>query len=73
MPAEEVAEVLEDVRYRDGERFKLEQVGGVMAGVDLLRGNMPRMKQKPLTPPRRPGRALSDETAAATQSRQSKA
>ena len=68
VPAEEVAEVLEDVRYRDGERFKLEQVGGVMAGVDLLRGNMPRMKQKPLTPPRRPGRALSDETAAATQS-----
>jgi glutathione-regulated potassium-efflux system protein KefB len=68
VPAEEVAEVLEDVRYRDGERFKLEQVGGVMAGVDLLRGNMPRMKQKPLTQPKRPGRALSEETAAATQS-----
>jgi glutathione-regulated potassium-efflux system protein KefB len=66
VPPEEVAEVLEDVRRRDIERFKLEQVGGVMAGVDLLRGNMPRMKQKPLTPPKRPGRALSDETAAAT-------
>jgi glutathione-regulated potassium-efflux system protein KefB len=68
VPSQEVAEVLEDVRYRDGERFKLEQVGGVMAGVDLLRGNIPRMKQKPLTQPRRTGRALSEETAAATQS-----
>ena len=67
VPPEEVTEVLEDVRHRDIERFKLEQVGGVMAGVDLLRGNMPRMKQKPLTTPKRPGRALSEETAAATQ------
>ncbi len=68
VPPEEVAEVIEDVRRRDVERFKLEQVGGVMAGVDLLRGNMPRMKQKPLTTPRRQARALSEETAAATQS-----
>ena len=67
VPPEEVAEVIEDVRRRDVERFKLEQVGGVMAGVDLLRGNMPRMKQKPLTTPRRQARALSEETAAATQ------
>ncbi len=67
VPPEEVAEVIEDVRRRDVERFKLEQVGGVMAGVDLLRGNMPRMKQKPLTTPKRPGRALTEETAAATQ------
>jgi glutathione-regulated potassium-efflux system protein KefB len=67
VPPEEVAEVIEDVRRRDAERFKLELVGGVMAGVDLLRGNMPRMKQKPLTPPKRPGRALSEETASATQ------
>ncbi len=67
VPPEEVAEVIEDVRRRDIERFKLEQVGGVMAGVDLLRGNMPRMKQKPLTTPKRPGRALTEETAAATQ------
>ena len=64
VPPEEVAEVIEDVRRRDVERFELELVGGVMAGVDLLRGNMPRMKQKPLTPPKRPARALSEETAA---------
>jgi glutathione-regulated potassium-efflux system protein KefB len=67
VPPEELAEVIEDVRRRDIERFKLEQVGGVMAGVDLLRGNMPRMKQKPLTTPKRQGQALSEETAAATQ------
>jgi glutathione-regulated potassium-efflux system protein KefB len=66
VPPEEVAEVIEDVRRRDVERFKLEQVGGVMAGVDLLRGNMPRMKQKPLTQPKRQAQALSEETAAAT-------
>ena len=70
MPREEVAEVIEDVRRRDVERFKLELVGGVMAGVDLLRGNMPRMKQKPLTPPKRPARALSEETAAMATSAQ---
>jgi glutathione-regulated potassium-efflux system protein KefB len=64
VPPEEVAEVIEDVRRRDVERFELELVGGVMAGVDLLRGNMPRMKQTPLTPPRRSARPLSEETAA---------
>lgn len=66
VPPEELAEVIEDVRRRDEERFKLEQVGGVMAGVDLIRGNIPRMKQKPLTPPKRPARPLSEETASAT-------
>lgn len=67
VPPEEVAEVIEDVRHRDAERFKLELVGDVMAGIDLLRGNMqPRMKQKPLITPKRPGRALSEETASAT-------
>jgi hypothetical protein len=35
-----------------------------MAGVDLLRGNMQRMKQTPLTPPKRPAQPLSEETAA---------
>ena len=64
VPPEEIAEVVEDVRRRDVERFKLELIGGEMAGVDLLRGNMPRKKQTPLTPPRRPARPLSDETAA---------
>jgi glutathione-regulated potassium-efflux system protein KefB len=64
VPPEEIKEVVEDVRRRDLERFKLELIGGEMAGVDLLRGNMPRKKQTPLTPPRRPPRPLSEETAA---------
>jgi glutathione-regulated potassium-efflux system protein KefB len=64
VPREEIAEVIEDVRRRDVERFKLELAGGEMAGVDLLRGNMPRKKQTPLTPPKRPARPLSEETAA---------
>jgi glutathione-regulated potassium-efflux system protein KefB len=63
---EEIAEVIEDVRRRDGERFKLELAGGERAGIDLLRGNMPRMKQTPLTPPRRPAQPLSEETAVVT-------
>jgi glutathione-regulated potassium-efflux system protein KefB len=63
VPPEEIAEVVEDVRRRDVERFKLELIGGEMAGVDLLRGNMPRKKQTPLTPPRHPARPLSEETA----------
>ena len=29
------------------QHLKLELMGGELAGVDLLRGNMPRMKQKP--------------------------
>jgi glutathione-regulated potassium-efflux system protein KefB len=66
VPPEEIAEVIEDVRRRDGERFKLELAGGIRAGIDLLRGNMPRMKQTPLTPPKRPGQALSEETAVVT-------
>jgi glutathione-regulated potassium-efflux system protein KefB len=66
VPPEEIAEVVEDVRRRDAERFKLELVGGERAGVDLLRGNMPRMKQTPLTPPRRPAQPLSEETAEVT-------
>jgi glutathione-regulated potassium-efflux system protein KefB len=63
VPPEEIAEVVEDVRRRDVERFGLELIGGEMAGVDLLRGNMPKKKQTPLTPPKRPARPLSEETA----------
>ncbi|MFZ1105935.1 MAG: monovalent cation:proton antiporter-2 (CPA2) family protein [Hyphomicrobiaceae bacterium] len=66
VPPEEIAEVAEDVRRRDAERFKLELVGGERAGVDLIRGNMPRMKQTPLTPPKRPAQPLSEETAEVT-------
>jgi glutathione-regulated potassium-efflux system protein KefB len=66
VPEEEAAEVTEDVRRRDAERFKLEVVGGAKAGVEMLHGNIPRMKPKPLTPPRRTQRAEPAEVAAAS-------
>ncbi|CAB3915471.1 monovalent cation:proton antiporter-2 (CPA2) family protein [Achromobacter piechaudii] len=40
VPAEEAAEVLQDVRRRDTERFDLEVAGGLFAGRSLLYGNM---------------------------------
>jgi len=40
VPADEAAEVVEDVRRRDTERFDLEVAGGLFAGRSLLYGNM---------------------------------
>ncbi|WP_434646685.1 monovalent cation:proton antiporter-2 (CPA2) family protein [Achromobacter piechaudii] len=40
VPADEAAEVLQDVRRRDTERFDLEVAGGLFAGRSLLYGNM---------------------------------
>jgi glutathione-regulated potassium-efflux system protein KefB len=60
----EAAEVIEDVRRRDQARFD-EQLAGmdpVQAAGKLLKGNMP--VPTPLTPPRRAGRALNEETQA---------
>ncbi|MGO4775208.1 hypothetical protein AB4084_06780, partial [Lysobacter sp. 2RAB21] len=47
--ADDAAEVVADIRKRDAERFELELVGGVRAGVSLLYGNM---QQTPLIPPK---------------------
>ena len=66
VPEEEAAEVTEDIRHRDAERFKLEVVGGAKAGVEMLHGNIPRMKPKPLTPPRRTQRAEPAQAATAS-------
>lgn len=64
---EAAAEVAADVRRRDAERLALQQTGGMRAGVELMHSN--RMKPAPLTPPARPGQALSEETAAVTAAR----
>ena len=40
VPADEAAEVAQDVRKRDTERFELEVAGGLFAGRSLLYGNM---------------------------------
>jgi glutathione-regulated potassium-efflux system protein KefB len=63
VPPEEAAEIVEEVRRRDGERFELELVDGLGAGKALLHGNAP--KPTPFTPPAREARALNEETAAA--------
>ncbi|MDO9382997.1 MAG: monovalent cation:proton antiporter-2 (CPA2) family protein [Hyphomicrobiaceae bacterium] len=59
----EAAEIVEDIRRRDAERFKLEVVGGLSAGVKLLHSN--RMKPTPLTPPKRNVAAASAAGATA--------
>ena len=40
VPPDEAAEVVQDVRRRDTERFDLEVAGGLFAGRSLLYGNM---------------------------------
>lgn len=59
----EVAEVIEDVRRRDAERLELQIAGGLNAGQRLIKGNIPEPVPTPLAPPRRPGKAMNEETA----------
>jgi glutathione-regulated potassium-efflux system protein KefB len=59
----EVAEVIADVRRRDAERLELQIAGGLSAGRRLMKGNIPEPVPTPLTPPRRPGKAMNEETA----------
>ncbi len=49
VPADEAADVVAEIRRRDAERFELELVDGVRAGVSLLYGNM---QQTPLVAPK---------------------
>ena len=48
---------------RDAERLDLQIAGGIQAGRRLMKGNIPEPVPTPLTPPKRPGQALSEETA----------
>ncbi|MFI0848564.1 monovalent cation:proton antiporter-2 (CPA2) family protein [Mesorhizobium sp. IMUNJ 23232] len=59
--ADDVAEVLADVRRRDAERLELQLAGGLQAGRGLMKGNAP--VPAPLAPPKRPGQAMNPETA----------
>ena len=51
VPEPEAAEIADDIRRRDAERFALEMTGGLLAGADLLHSNVP--KPTPFTPPKR--------------------
>jgi glutathione-regulated potassium-efflux system protein KefB len=51
VPEAEAAETAGEIRRRDAERFALETSGGLLAGRDLLHGNVPR--PVPFTTPKR--------------------
>lgn len=57
----EAADIVRDIRQRDEDRLDLQLAGGIHAGNDLMKGNMP--VPGPLIKPRQPGRPLNKETA----------
>jgi glutathione-regulated potassium-efflux system protein KefB len=59
----EAAEVIEDVRRRDEQRFELQVAGGLAAGRALMRGNVQTPQPAPLVTPQREGKALNEEAA----------
>jgi glutathione-regulated potassium-efflux system protein KefB len=59
----EAAEVIEDVRRRDEQRFDLQLAGGLAAGRALMRGNLETPQPAPLVTPQREGKALNEEAA----------
>lgn len=61
----EAAELIEDVRRRDEARFEAQLTGGLYAGRGFMKGNMPEPVPTPLLPPRKPGKAMNEEAAAA--------
>jgi len=61
---EEAAAVCREIRRRDAARLELQIAGDIRSGRDLILRDH-RMTPTPLTPPRRAGEALSEETAEA--------
>ncbi|WP_428064231.1 monovalent cation:proton antiporter-2 (CPA2) family protein [Brevundimonas sp.] len=59
----EAAETIGDVRRRDDARLDLQLTGGVTAGRQLMRGNMPTPQPAPYIKPRREGRLLNEDEA----------
>ncbi|MFN3838078.1 MAG: monovalent cation:proton antiporter-2 (CPA2) family protein [Brevundimonas sp.] len=59
----EAAETIGDVRRRDEARLDLQLTGGLKAGRQLMRGNMPTPQPAPYIKPRREGRLLNEDEA----------
>lgn len=57
------AETIEDVRRLDTERLEMQIVGGLRAGLSLMRGNTATTQPAPLTVPHRESQALNEEAA----------
>ncbi|HWV51571.1 monovalent cation:proton antiporter-2 (CPA2) family protein [Pseudorhodoplanes sp.] len=62
VPDAEAAEIADELRRRDAERFALEVAGGIGAGADLMHGNVP--KPTPFTKPKRAGQVLGEQPPA---------
>jgi len=62
VPDAEAAEIADELRRRDAERFALEIAGGIAAGRGMLHGNAP--KPTPFTKPKQPGRLLGEQPQA---------
>lgn len=62
---EEVAAIMDGVRQRDQERLELQLAEGIFAGRDLVRGARP--EPTPLSPPKRPGKTINEQEAAAAE------
>lgn len=60
VPEDEAAEIADDVRRRDAERFDLQVAGDIHSGTSLIRGNAPI--PTPLTKPRRAGTIVDQGT-----------
>jgi glutathione-regulated potassium-efflux system protein KefB len=60
---EVVADVVEDVRRRDAARLDVQITGDIHDGRNFLKGNIATPVPAPVTPPRRPGQPLNEETA----------
>ncbi|MCW0046191.1 NAD-binding protein [Brevundimonas sp. BT-123] len=59
----EAAATIGDVRRRDEARLDLQLTGGLKAGRQLMRGNMPTPQPAPYIKPRREGRLLNEDEA----------
>ena len=59
----EAAETIGDVRRRDDARLDLQLTGGLKAGRQLMRGNLPTPQPAPYIKPKREGRLLNEDEA----------
>jgi len=60
---EEAIDAIGEVRRRDDARLDLQLTGGITAGRQLMRGNMPTPQPAPYIKPKREGRLLNEDEA----------